>query len=176
VPPPVHAPTPARTPKAQTARADSIDALLIAARTALADGKLGDALALAREAAERGFETGPWRVVTADALRGLGRASDAAAAYERAAGELTGADAYEAGYSAAYLRFAELKDPAGALAALDATRPDADGSPLEERGLALRVEVLQALGRTDDLRPIARRYLARYPHGELRVEMQRLAR
>ncbi len=165
-----HSPPPPPAPE------PSLDAMLADARTALAAGKLDDALAIAQRAAARGAQAGAWRVLTADALRGLGRADDAATAYEQAARELAGSDAIEAGYSAAYLRFKELKDPTAALAVIEATQPDAAGSPLEERGLALHVAILEALARKGDAKPLAQRYLEHFPQGELRVEMQQLAR
>ena len=151
-----------------------LDVLLARARHELATGHLDQALATTRLAAARGATTGAWRVLAADALRGLGRAREAADAYELAARELTGSDAFEAGYSAAYLRFKELQDYDGALEALVTSRADAENSPLEERGLALHVKILVAAKRNADARPIAARYLARYPKGELRAIMEAL--
>ena len=67
-PAPPPAPVPAPLP-ARDGAEPSLDALLLAARTALADGKLDQALAITRHAADRGATTGAWRLVTADALR-----------------------------------------------------------------------------------------------------------
>ncbi|MEO8842208.1 MAG: hypothetical protein ABI591_05345 [Kofleriaceae bacterium] len=110
-----------------------------------------------------------WWQVVADAQRGLGHTADAATAYDRAAHELTGIDRSEAGYSAAYLRHHDLHDDQAALASLDAAKSDAAGSPLEERALGLRAQVLVALGR--DARPTAKTYLAHFPHADLRAYM-----
>lgn len=152
--------------------ATTLDQLLARARSELAAGKFADALATTKLAATRGATKGPWRIVAADALRGLERYADAASTYERAASELSGTDAIEAGYTAAYLRFHDLKDPATALKVLTTARIDEPGSPLEERGLALRVRVLDALERRAEARPFAERYLAKFPHTQLRPLMQ----
>ncbi|MCW5805639.1 MAG: hypothetical protein KIT31_24930, partial [Deltaproteobacteria bacterium] len=98
--------------------------------------------------------------------RGLGRASEAAEAFERAAYELAAPDAYEAGYSAAYLLFKDVQAPQRALEVLERAAVDAPGSPFEERGLVLHVRLLDRLGRRADARPLAARYVARYPNGD----------
>lgn len=151
-----------------------LDAMLVRARGEIAAGRLDRALEIARQAAARGGVKGAWRLVSADALRGLGRASEAADAFELAAYELSGGDAYEAGYSAAYLLFKEVQSPQRALEVLDRTAVDAATSPLEERGLVMRVRILDQLGRRADARPYAERYLARYPNGSGRIAMQTL--
>jgi tetratricopeptide (TPR) repeat protein len=151
---------------------EPLEALLARARAELAANRLEGALELAKQAEARGAAKGAWRLVTADALRGLGRASEAAEAFELAAYELSGPDAYEAGYSAAYLLFKEVQAPQRALEVLERTAVDAAGSPLEERGLVLRVRILDRLGRRADARPFAERYLARYPNGGGRSVMQ----
>ena len=151
-----------------------LDTLLVRAQRELASGQLDQALATTELAAKHGATTGAWRVLAADALRGLGRAREAADTYELASRELTGTDAFEAGYSAAYLRFKELQDYDGALDALVTSRADAADSPLEERGLALHVKILVAANRRADATPIAERYLARFPKGELHALMESL--
>ena len=108
---------------------------------------------------------GEWRLLEADALRGLGRAGEAAAGYDRAAGELPPARAAQAGYLAATLRFRNLGDPSGALASLDRSRADSASAPLAERATVLRVRALLRLGRQEEARRIAARYLERFPNG-----------
>lgn len=125
------------------------------------------ALALAR----RGETSDPeLALLRADALRALGRSVEAADAYDAAATRLGGARRAQAGYLAARLRFGALGEPAGALASLDAA--GVDGSAMAERSLALRVRALLALGRDDEARAVARRYLTRFPEGGLADEMR----
>jgi hypothetical protein len=155
--------------------AATLDELLVRARSHLAAGKFDDALAITKLAASRGATKGVWRIVTADALRGLKRYADAATAYERAASELSRTDAIEAGYTAAYLWFHDLDAPTTALKVLVTARVDEPGSPLEERGLALRVRLLDALGRRAEARPYAERYLAKFPNTQLRPLMQSIS-
>jgi hypothetical protein len=134
-------------------------ARLARARADVAAGEFRSALAaFDREPAPNGA----WLLVAADARRGLGDVPAAADTYARAAAALTGPERAEAMYTAAYLRFHDLHDATGALAALGD-----DSGPLEERALALRVQILVALHRGDDARDAARRYLARFPRGDL---------
>ena len=62
--------------------------------------------------------------------------------------------------AAAILRSRSLHDDAGALRSLDAG--NVTGSALGERGLVLRVRLLVSLGRSDEARVEARRYLERF--------------
>ena len=175
-PPPASASAIATTPWSDDVPLEqlSLDQLLATARADLVTHKLADALSTAELAAKRAPWTGPWWQVVADARRGLGRTADAAAAYDRAARELAGADRNEAGYAAAYLRHHDLHDDQAALASLDAANADAVGSPLEERALGLRAQILVALGR--DARPTAKVYLAHFPHADLRAYMVSLTK
>jgi hypothetical protein len=150
-----------------------LDQLLAHARADVAAGRFADALATIDAAENRGASTADWALARADALRGLGRTIEAAQAFETAAASLHGSSKITAAYSAAYLRFQD-GDSSRALDALDAHGVDAEGSPLEERGLGLRAQALVKAKR--DARPTALRYLARFPHGGLRAYMQRLAR
>lgn len=127
------------------------------ADTAIREGRASEALALAREGIARG-ESG-WGAVHADALRALGRPAEAADAYDAAARRERTHRA-ELAYSAAILRSRTLHDDAGALRSLDAGNVGA--SALAERGLVLRVHLLRSLGRTDEARSEARRYLERF--------------
>ncbi|HEY8428943.1 MAG TPA: hypothetical protein VIL20_11240 [Sandaracinaceae bacterium] len=111
----------------------------------------------------------------ADALRALSRTREAADAYDDAAARLPRASSVAAAFSAARLRLRELSDPAGALASLDAGAVDAVGSPLRERALALGADALAALGRTAELREVARAYLRDYPLGSHAPRFARLA-
>jgi len=146
------------------------------ARRFIGDGKLALALTEAQRAASRGEVTGEWYLVRADALRGLGRAREAAEAFNIAARKLEGTEQIEAAYSSAYLRFHELHDATAALAVLQSFDIDAQGSLLEERGLALHAQVLVALDRRDEAKELARRYLERFQHGGLYAYMKSLLR
>lgn len=57
-------------------------------------------------------------------------------------------------------------DPIGTLRVLDDTRIDQTGSPFRERGLVLRAEALERLGR------VAARYVAEMPDGPRREWMR----
>ncbi len=157
-------PTPRRESPPTVERAQAMiaagnpEAALLAARRALAE-RPGDLA---------------YRLVEADALRALRRFAEAAPVYDRVAVS-PGAAHVGAGFRAASIRFADLSDPAGALASLDAASVDGEGSPFEERGLALRARALEALGRRADTRAVAERYLARFPAGTTRADMTRLA-
>jgi len=124
------------------------------------DGDATAALDLASAAIARG-EPG-WRMVRADALRALGRHADAAEAYDETARAEPSRRA-ESAYAAAILRSRTLHDPAGALRSLDAGRTT--DSALGERALVLRVRLLVTLGRQDEARTDARRYIERYGEG-----------
>ena len=140
-----------------------------ATRALIAQGLATRALWQARQ-----HEGGEWRHVEADALRALRRFEEAAAAYDRAARELDGTRAHQAGYLAASVRLLELADPSGALDSLDRARADAPGSPFEERAIALRVRSLRHLDRHDDARSAAQHYLDRYPEGGMAEQMRAL--
>ncbi len=173
-PPPIAAAPPASVVPSVEPHArprETIAHLLETARADVAAGKLEDALETARVAAERGPWDGAWWQLVGDASRGLGRAADAADAFDHAAHELTGVERGEAGYSAAYLRFHDLIDGERALASLDASGADADGAPLEERASGLRVQILVALGRHDAARARAARYLEQFPNADLHAYM-----
>lgn len=117
-----------------------------------------------------GGDLDPWLMVEADALRSLGRRQEAADAYARAASALPSPRAEQAGFASARLRPA----PELALRALDAGHVTAPGSPLRERGLALRADLLGRLGRLEAQRDIAREYLRSYPQGSRAESMTEL--
>ncbi len=118
---------------------------------------------------------GAWRLIEADALRALARHAEAADVYDAAAQRLPARQAAQAGYLAASLRFERGGDARGALASLDAVAADAPGAPLEERALALRARALADLGRDDEARVTARRYLERFPEGGQAAALRGLA-
>lgn len=127
----------------------------------------------ALDAARRHVDHGdldPWLLLEADALRGLGRHDEAADAYGRAAERLPTPRAEQAGFASARLR----REPELALRALDAGRVTAPGSPLRERGLALRVDLLGRLHRAPEQRESARAYLESYPSGSRARAMREL--
>jgi hypothetical protein len=182
---PIAVPIPAPRPTSPTMPAKA--ATVPGVPTPAAPAKPDDALALAQSdlgagryqaALDRaaGHGDGAWLLVSADAHRGLGHAALAADTYDRAAKVLTASDRAIAGYNAAYLRFRELRDPAGALASLEGAGVAADDSPIEERGIGLAVQALLALHRDDDARPFAERYLKRFPRGDLVVLMRKTAK
>jgi hypothetical protein len=171
-PPPAPAPAPPPAPRPPTAPTPDLHL----AQTALADGKLEAALDLAKRATAIDGATAAWWLVLADAARGLGNASDAADAYDRAARMQAGAERAEAGYSAAYVRLHELNEPVLALSSLIAAHADDDGSPLEERALGLRAQILVALGRKHEAADVAASYLAKFPKADLHAYMAELAR
>jgi FecR protein len=172
--PPTPAPAPAPPPTPTPAPAPAPDLHL--AQSALADGKLEAALDLAKRATTSDSATAAWWLVLADAERGLGNPSDAADAYDRAARMQDGAERAEAGYSAAYVRLHALNEPVLALSSLIAAHADDDGSPLEERALGLRAQILVALGRKHEAADVAASYLAKFPKADLHAYMTALAR
>ena len=135
---------------------------LSSARADVAAGRYAEALAKANAPLREG-ESGAWDLVRGDALRALGRAAEAADAFESAARSLAAPAKLEAAYSAAYLRHHDLKEHARALANLAGT--DEPGSLFEERALVLRVDVLMTLDRKNEAAAIAGRYLDRFPKG-----------
>ncbi len=162
---------PGRVETSKPPRVASVDDALALAHTDLGAGRYQAALDRAT-----GRSDAAWLLVIADAHRGLGHALLAADTYDRAAKLLAASDRATAGYNAAYLRFRELRDPAGALVSLQTAGVDADDSPLEERGLALAVQLMVALHREADARPLAKRYLKRFPRGDLVAMMNKLAK
>jgi hypothetical protein len=145
----------------------SLDQLLATARGQLASASFAAALTTADVAAKRAPWSSSWWQLVGDAQRGLGHAAAAATAFEH----VTGPERGEAGYTAAYLRHHDLHDDAAALATLDASSAANSGAPLEERALGLRAQILVSLGRRADAGDVARRYLARFPHADLRSYM-----
>lgn len=138
-------------------------------RSWIAEGQAPRALAEARRHVDRG-ELDPWLLLEADALRALGRNDEAADAYGRASERLPSPRAEQAGFASARLRRA----PELALRALDTGRVTEPGSPLRERGLALRVDLLGRLGREGERRRAAEAYLDAYPGGSRAPSMQGL--
>lgn len=128
----------------------------------LRHGDAASALALAEAERARGDRSPRWMLVRADALRALGRAAEAADAYDDAA-RVDARHRAEAGYAAASIRFRTLHDSDGALRSLDAS--GAISSSLAERALTLRVKLLRAEGRELEARADAERYLADFPEG-----------
>jgi ferric-dicitrate binding protein FerR (iron transport regulator) len=116
-----------------------------------------------------------WQLLAADALRALRRHAEAVDAYQALA-ERDPSLRASAGYSGASLYFHELGDPDRALALLDALSLDADDSPLRERASVLRVDVLLALQRHDEVRGAAQRYLEREPETRVSRRMRALVR
>lgn len=91
---------------------------------------------------------GVWLLLRADALRGLGRTQQAARAYEAAAGLLEGSRRVGAAFAAAQLHAETAPEVATRL--LERFGVTRESSPLEERGRALRIELLYRLGRTEE--------------------------
>ena len=152
-----------------------LDRLLARARAHVRAGRFARALADVERVPAASKSTS-WFLVEGDALRGLGKAAEAATAFETVARMTSEGTRAEAAYSAAYLRFHQLRDGAQALVVLDVHGVDARGSALEERGLGLRVQILAALGRHGEAARYAKGYLARFPRGGLRAFMAAMVR
>lgn len=169
-PPPVHAERAARsaTPAEPVASAPSADEV----RALLASRDPRDATLALERARERtaAGDLDPWSMLEADALRALRRPREAAMAYARAAEALPSPRHEQAGYLAA--RQLAALTPSAALAQLDAADVTAPGSPLRERGLALRVQLLTRLGRDTARNSAAREYLSLYPDGSRAPQMR----
>lgn len=112
-----------------------------------------------------------WALVAADALRALGRASEAATAYDALARRTTGLRAAQAAFAAASLRANTLHDDEAALLSLTLGRLALSASPLAERALALEARALARLGRTEHLAEVARDYRERFPDGPAAEEL-----
>ncbi len=93
-------------------------------------------------------DDGAWLLLRADALRGLGRAGEAARTYERAARFLDRNRRFGAAFAAAQLR-ARIS-PEDALRLLEEFGVTSRTSPLEERARALQIQLLYRVGRTDE--------------------------
>lgn len=149
------------------ARSSDTD-MLAAAKADIAAARYADALAVVDAAHGT---SAAWKLVEADAARATSDTQRAADAYDAAAKLLTGDDHLEAAYAAAYLRWKNLHDADGALASLGDVP---HGATLEERALALQLQILHGAKRDTDARPVAARYLAAFPHGDLRALAKKL--
>lgn len=136
-------------------------AALVAARAQLEAGDAGAALAAALTVRSSKALRGEWLMLQGDALRSLGRAREAVDAYAQAEAALEPLPSAQAAFKAADLCLRVLSDPAATLRVVDRARLDADGAPLRERALLLRIEASQRLGLS--VRALAQRYLAAYP-------------
>ena len=114
-----------------------------------------------------------WLLLEADSLRALHRYADSVDRYQNVA-ERAPALRVSAGYAGASLSLYELHDPTRALALLDALALDAMGSSLRERASVLRVNALLALGRRDEAKTAAQRYLDREPETKVSQRMRAL--
>ncbi len=133
----------------------------------ITDGEAERALVVARARIASG-DVDPWALIEADALRALGRRTAAARAYTRAAATLPTPRREQAGFTAARLH-RSARDGLHALDVGDVSEP---GSPLRERGLAMRADLLERLGRRAERAEIARIYLERYPDGSRAQSMR----
>jgi hypothetical protein len=118
-------------------------------------------------------ERGEWALLEGDAARATGDLARAAGAYERAADALTPSRAALAGFLAASTH-ERLGDLDAALSVLDRAHAADRGSPLEERALAMRANLLARTGHTRQAHEAARRYLASFPGGEASARMDAL--
>ena len=117
---------------------------------------------LSSGAAQRPME----RLLAADALRALGRFSQAATAYQALAADSVDPLRAQAAYGAAELLLRTLKDPAACLRVLDAHQLDDERALLRERASVLRMDALLALGQKAEARRAAQKYLEREPETE----------
>lgn len=135
----------------------------------IASGEPRRALDEARAHTARG-DLDPWLMLEADALRAMREDLAAARTYQRVARTSPAPRQQQAGYLAA--RLLSRRDPGAALSQLDEASVLERGSPLRERGLALRVDLLDRLGRGSERDAAARRYLALYPDGSRAEHMR----
>jgi hypothetical protein len=142
------------------------------ARSWLLAGESERALQAAQSASPA--QSSAWQLLEADALRALGRYAEAVDHYQTLAQRDPSLRA-SAGYSGASLAQRALHDPGRALRLLDQLALDADDSPLRERASVLRVDVLLELGRHDEARLAAQRYLQREPETRVSRRMRALA-
>jgi hypothetical protein len=141
----------------------------------IAAGDAAVALRMARRALAEGQDRVRWGFVEADALRALRRFPEAADAFDRVAAVAEGTSKRGAGYRAAVIRRGDLHDPRGALASLDASGADADGSPFAERALVLRARALHESGSSEEAREVVRRYRATYPESSASAWMAEIS-
>jgi len=160
---------PARPSASRPARARSASAAEV--RGWITEGRARRALRVAREHVARG-DVDPWALLEADALRGLGERDEAARAYTRAASLLPTPRREQAGFTGARLH----RSPQASLHALDVGEVSRPGSPLRERALAMRADLLERLGRRGEQAEVARQYLESYPAGSRREHMQTILR
>ncbi len=166
-------PRPATEPATEPVEATPAGPTPLEVRRWIASGPEGAERALA--AVQARLATGahdPWRMLEADALRAAHRPTEAAASYALAVRECASPRREQAGYLAA--RLLSSSAPAEALRRLDEAGVTEPGSPLRERGLALRVDLLGRLGQARDQESVARAYLALYPDGSRAGQMRRL--
>ncbi|MBW2464303.1 MAG: FecR domain-containing protein [Deltaproteobacteria bacterium] len=152
---------PAAGPEPGTSQIPSVEV----ARSWLRGGERDRAMRAAERARTERPRDGAYRMLFADALRSGGQHEAAADAYDEAARLLSPSRATHAGLLSASLRLEHLDDPTGALAGLTRTRAADPGSPVEERGLTLRVRCLLALDRSREARAAATNYTMRFPAG-----------
>jgi hypothetical protein len=147
-------------------------ASLADARALLERGNTEDALAIADAHASE--LSGAWTLLSADALRALGRFSDAMLRYQQAAHMLAAGEAEAAAFTAASIALHQMADPLRAMALLDAYHLDDDQARLRERATVLHVDALLALGQSSAARVHALRYLGREPVTETSARMRLL--
>jgi ferric-dicitrate binding protein FerR (iron transport regulator) len=140
-------------------------------RAWLAEGRADEALREADARLSEGQDV-DWLVLRADALRALGHAGEAVATLERAVA-LAPDRRHTIGYRIASVRWHGLDDARGALEALERHRVTEPGSALAERGLALEIDLDDALGRASDRTRAVDAYLARFPTTTRARELRR---
>ena len=114
-------------------------------------------------------------LLTADALRVLGRFAEAITQYEQlAARTADGLTRAHAGFAAAQLALHKLHDAEGALTLVSRFGLREQHAPLRERASALYVDALLALDRGAEAREEARSYLAREPETASSARMRAL--
>lgn len=160
---------PSEEPAETPAAFDPSQVTLAEARRLLMRGRTDQVIAAARA-----HSGGSWRMMEGDALRASRRFTQAARAYDQALSELSGGQACQAGYLAAFIHFRHLGNASSGLSSLNRSRADNPSCPLAERALALRVRMLRQMGRTGEARNSARMYLERYPHGGMSEYMEAL--
>ena len=154
-------------PSVEPESAQTVEVLTLAqARARLRDRDFEGALS-----ACEGHDEPAWRLLRADALRGLRRWQEAAEAYDAASSVLGQARQAQASYAAARIWFDRTGDANAALNSLRSGNATAVGSPLEERARALEINLLRRLGRDHESR--AREYVERFPQSSTAFELRR---
>jgi tetratricopeptide (TPR) repeat protein len=162
--PAVRAPSPA--PKQGRSELEHLGELLRA-------GRANDVITHVRERAQ---DDQAFLLLLADALRADGRFAEARAEYETLAERARGPTRAQAAFAAAQIALLTLHEPARALHCIEHFAISREDPTLSERSSALQVDALLQLGRDEEARAIAGRYLSEHPETEASERMRQILR